>query len=655
MPALKSTTWSRAQLVPVLIVLTICYQVIYHVFLFGALEKDAGREECVAPSVVGGAESPHCIEVRLFRSWQKKEMINEEMSNAKEQDDAELSWPAGESTAVVVDEVGATMAPLAAPPVVHGLGNASVIDSMERRAERIQQRHALFDQLEQSIRASLNTSSSMTPWAKDLQDLQSHLESELTSLEVVRERKEKFRQLEQSVRASLKSTSITPWARNLMALQKHLEDDMRASENAHRTAAEARHARHVALRANVSKEFSQKLTTLENHLAGMASDRKEWEANLVTKYGVPADTTTMARKSFLEKKLQWATVEDWSKVSWRPQVSLPRFTSEKMSVVSRREVRHMKWSGAIPNVACITGIEGSRHTKARIMYFVNNFRLQDYEGPHQLVFVYHHSDTAAAELVRSYVDGYYIKSVVTFGDKVFPSAAALRYGAWSAFEDGADVIARWDFEEWHDPSRLSTQVRAMAMTSRPACVTRLPQDSGKDDQDQQQGFSASSLIGERNWMNQHWHPLEESEVLEKRAAQVVQLDMQNDRLISNMSHIHQTLDEQETKSPTNKMGHAYDMSECLEFEYANTNSDDGRSLEATIDTSVGPDMSQQFHKLMKRRHDITQKLQLLCLQSVLEKDAHKQVFMRQHVDSMAGIRAELDKHITSMTTLFAAP
>merc|ERR1719247_3392498 len=102
-----------------------------------------------------------------------------------------------------------------------------------------------------------------------------------------------------------------------------------------------------------------------------------------------------------------------------------------------------------------------------MMYFINNFRLQDYEGSRQLVLVYHHADPDAAELVRTYADGSYIKGLAAQGNETFPSAAALRYGAWSS---DADVIARWDFEEWHDPSRLSMQVRALAMAAKPASV-----------------------------------------------------------------------------------------------------------------------------------------------------------------------------------------
>jgi len=347
---------------------------------------------------------------------------------------------------------------------------------------------------------------------------------------------------------------------------------------------------------------------------------------------------------------------------WRPKHSWPLPTSDKMSVVLRHDVRHMHWAGDIPKVACITVIHSSRHTKARMMYFINNFRLQDYEGPRQLVLVYHHTDTDAARLVRSYADASYIKGVATHGVNEFPSAAALRFGAWSS---DADVIARWDFDEWHDPSRLSMQIRAMAMASRPACIIRQPHEPHKNDEEKRTP-STSSLAGERTWMDKHWHPFLEGErtVLEtSHAVQMVELDMQNNNLASNISHVEAGFRErpdQKTKVRTKVLGmtrtpaaHAWTLPECLAFDNSNSSTIDEHSLEDAVGGTVGVDMSKQFHTLMTRRHDITQKLQLLCLQSVLEKNLQKQVFMWQHVDQMTGILSQLDKHISAMKGLFA--
>jgi hypothetical protein len=287
-----------------------------------------------------------------------------------------------------------------------------------------------------------------------------------------------------------------------------------------------------------------------------------------------------------------------------------------------------------------------------MMYFINNFRLQDYEGPRQLVLVYEHTDKEAAELVRSYVDNSYITAVATRGVE-FPSAAALRYGAWSSH---ADIVARWDFDEWHDPSRLSMQIRAMAMTSRPACMIKHPHEVDKDDEGKVVPIT-SSLAGERSWMDKHWRPYSEGGQTFVYS-HVVDVDMQNDRLASSIGHIQQAFPEsvgqQKTEEHIEVVAHEHEwnMTECLEFDPASNLTADEHILEERLDGSVGHEMGKQFHKLLARRHDISQKLQLLCLQSVLEFNAKKQVFMRQHVDQMVGYRAELDKHIEGMKSLF---
>merc|ERR1719401_2551455 len=93
--------------------------------------------------------------------------------------------------------------------------------------------------------------------------------------------------------------------------------------------------------------------------------------------------------------------------------------------------------------------------------------LQDYEGATELILLYHHADEQAAALVEQYSNGSSIRGVVARGGAVFPTTADLRYAAWTA---RADIIANWDFLEFHLPDRLSVQVRAMAVGRRPASV-----------------------------------------------------------------------------------------------------------------------------------------------------------------------------------------
>lgn len=295
------------------------------------------------------------------------------------------------------------------------------------------------------------------------------------------------------------------------------------------------------------------------------------------------------------------------------------------------------------------------------MYFIDNFKLQDYEGPKQLLLLYHYLDTDAAELVQKYADGVSIKGVAARGSEDFPSNAAFRYGAWSA---DADVIARWEFDDWHDPSRLSMQVRAMAATSRPACMLESKSDQSKDTKAEEAVVvGETSLAGDRSWMKVYWQPLpaeESANLVPPPATHVVHLDIQNSQIKSDSSRIQSISDTspqakveavRETK-PEGEAVHEYTMKECLDLDNFSTIPLLTSDAEAKIDKTLGHGMSKMFHKLMARRHDITQKLQLLCMETTMESDMPTHIFKRQHVEEMAGIRIHLDKHIEDMLALF---
>merc|ERR1719291_1525196 len=149
-----------------------------------------------------------------------------------------------------------------------------------------------------------------------------------------------------------------------------------------------------------------------------------------------------------------------------------------------------------------------------LMYAVNNFKLQRYDGDSELVVVYHHDDAEGAKLVRKYMqEGARVRGVASRDDVgSFPSTMAFRYAAWA-------------FEAYHHPERLSMQVRAMATSRRPASLLL-------DDAAQRPGAAGApahgregSLVGEAAWMRQHWHPLlgEEHGVLELAQAHNVVL------------------------------------------------------------------------------------------------------------------------------------
>lgn len=284
----------------------------------------------------------------------------------------------------------------------------------------------------------------------------------------------------------------------------------------------------------------------------------------------------------------------------------------------------------------------------RMMYFIDNFKLQDYEGSKQLLLVYHYLDTDAAELVKKYADGVNIKGVASRGSEDFPSNAALRYAAWSAH---VDVIARWELDDWHDPSRLSMQVRAMAYASRPACILDQVRAIAED-----QLVKEATLVGERSWMKAYWQPLvgESSPYqVAPPAAHVAQLDLAP-HLVKQIQPVSVTPKEEVTNSPS---VHEWTLKECLDLD--KSAQFDGPKLalspetETAVDKSLGHNMGKIFHKLMARRHDITQKLQLLCMETTMESDKQEHIVKRTHVEQMVGIRGELDAHIEAIVTLFS--
>lgn len=196
-------------------------------------------------------------------------------------------------------------------------------------------------------------------------------------------------------------------------------------------------------------------------------------------------------------KLSWKHA-----AGWRTALRQHR----QVQILHSSELRHARWSGRIPKVVCITVLPCGQSLHPRLGYFINNFHLQSYEGPRELVLVFHHSNLEAARLVRMYTDGVFIKSLAVFGTE-YPSAASFRFGAW---ESDADVIARWDFNAWHHTQRLSMQVRALSMSGRPACFLRqwsvrgeagdIRIVSGGGDWD-------ASLVGVASWMHDKWYPL----------------------------------------------------------------------------------------------------------------------------------------------------
>jgi len=232
----------------------------------------------------------------------------------------------------------------------------------------------------------------------------------------------------------------------------------------------------------VAEEIKSKVSARAALRADISAEAAHWDSTFRT-------GRTSLRQG--RRPLHWSDVAAWPAKGW-----LRGFSSNKGSlVVDRSELEAARWAGMIPKVACVTAIRSGPFAATRLKLLINRFRQQTYEGPSQLILVYHYGDAGAADLVRLYADGSYIKAVSSLDNGEFPSTIAMRFGAWSA--DDAQVIVQWNFEERHHPDLLSLQVRALAYSGRPGCLLR-ERSSGASFQE--------TLAGEAKWMQKNWYP-----------------------------------------------------------------------------------------------------------------------------------------------------
>lgn len=198
-------------------------------------------------------------------------------------------------------------------------------------------------------------------------------------------------------------------------------------------------------------------------------------------------------------------------------------------VMQRQPLRDAHWEGKAPSVACVAVLPEGQVTEALMTYFINNYKLQHYEGARELVLVYSRADKEASRIANLYADGTTIKAGAAEGGDRFPSATAFRFGAWLA--SNADLVVRWDFEAWHHPNRISMQVRALTLSQRPASlvplVTFFKLDSTKAAGPGGAG-PHGSMMGDAAWMRKHWMPLHEEEhtvMHGLRSSDIVQIAM----------------------------------------------------------------------------------------------------------------------------------
>lgn len=321
-----------------------------------------------------------------------------------------------------------------------------------------------------------------------------------------------------------------------IAAAEHREgEEVHAASVAHRVAS-------AALRANLSAESAAWAVKLHREEAMRAVNRTHWERELLERYQVPAtppkedDSTSLSAAATSHtslragrQQLHWSTVAHWSAThaalaatSWLPSVGGGGLASTSGASTAghlsydRRTLHAARWAGMIPKAACITALRSGHEAKPKMAQFIAEFNAQTYEGPSQMVIVYHANDTEAARLVKLYADGSRIKAVVAQGAEALPSTTAMRFGAWSAGED-AEVIFHWEFEARHDPDRLGLQVRALALGGRPGCLL----EKGGD-------YQEETLAGEAKWMQRHWYPhmaYQRDSLKVWEESQIVEVDM----------------------------------------------------------------------------------------------------------------------------------
>lgn len=191
---------------------------------------------------------------------------------------------------------------------------------------------------------------------------------------------------------------------------------------------------------------------------------------------------------------------------------LEKRSSQQRLMLTTEDLRGKHWVGKIPKVACIMSIPTINGTSKEtwLQYAVTNavnaFRAEKYEGPKQLVIVYHHKDHIGAQIAKRLADGVYVKAVAAH--LTVPSTMAMRYAAWSADKD-ADVVARWDMNSYHHPERLSMQVRALGFSGRPVSAAMWGvtfSEDGKRSVTGEESGLENSMVGIRSWMDLHWHP-----------------------------------------------------------------------------------------------------------------------------------------------------
>lgn len=703
----KQAHLSHRQIVIFLLGLTVCYQMIYQGIMWRALrnEEAASDEACAAPGASDPitAQPMRCLEMHLFQSWQhegsllNKAQLNELRRGGDDilhlQPPFKVTMQAQETTSYPIKVVAtnSTSYPASLIPFKSHFDKADinadgVLDFEELVAARSQMGHqdpaadahrviGLWDQnrdekitLEEfldytrphwqdQVAVAVQGESSTKPVAG------SHMESTTTSggpsqyhvmngIASPPTALHHFGEIDTAADDSSRSrfTPMTEWAANLVGLQRSMQTRADELERKHKKQAVQRAEHRVRWRQDefdrLEKEVLGALNRSRNTLSPWAKDLMASQARLEEQLqrlnstrshrhrellanrkgsaeaGAKAPPTIAVRLRGQSKRLSWSAVHSW----------IHNKTRGTAVVAGWKDLRGARWAGMIPKVSCITVIPRGRASKIRMSHFIENFHVQEYEGPQQLVLVYHHADEEARKLVSTYADGSYIKGTAAFGEG---STLAFRYGAWVS--DG-DVVARWDFDDFHHPWRLSLQVRALALASRPASFFRQPGSSQSAD------IVASSLLGERAWMREHWHPLlsvEGASLQSLHASQMVEVDVPAVR---------------KSAQPANKTQALSTLpSECFASALSAETDDDSRhQLQKDITEKLGKDMGDTYHELLAKRAEVEDKLLALCAEEAESISEDSDGRRRTQLERLAVARTGVEEHFKALSSLYEA-
>lgn len=525
--------------------------------------------------------------------------------------------------------------------------------SQARMQERLQQLHAAHQGGAQpsSLRGA-RTEGGATSWAQGLMDMQAKLQHQLEHLHDHHH----HHSHDGSAGGAAPRGPPTAWAQGLLDMQAKMQHELDHLHDHHHHHPDAPQG---ASSSEPSTEWAQGLAKMQaemqyhmdhlhdhlhSHQHASTEGGPEKVASRLRGGSRVAPAAEFAAKPADKAILEWLPVR-----SWRERAPV---RGAQALTLNRDGLGLAAWSGDAPNVSCIMALPATATAQFHLMYAVNNFKLQRYDGDSELVVVYHHDDAEGAKLVRKYMqEGARVRGVASRDDVgSFPSTMAFRYAAWTS---RAQVIAQWDFEAYHHPERLSMQVRAMATSRRPGSLLL-------DDAAQQPDAAGApahgregSLVGEAAWMRQHWHPLldEEHGVLELAQAHNVVLVDSPAYLYGTgaAGHPHESNSDASGSAQVQDELELRGIEACRSLGSGAAAQTPEPTLEQALE-DVGAEAGE-LPRLLERRRDVAAKFGALCAEAEDEVDTKKRSFLHHHAGQMDTVREHLDEHFAKVQVM----